>query len=222
MKIVLIFSFIVFFGCSHNSKNAFHIIDKPLDFGKTRIALTKDYIKAHYGFDVKNIQIIPRTIVLHWSEIGSLEKTFNILSPEKLVSKRKEILKASALNVSAQFIIDRDGKIYRLMPENWMARHVIGLNYSSIGVENIGGVNEIDDLTPEQLVSNVALIRYLTDRYPTIDRLIGHLEYLQLEGSKLWLELDKNYRTDKTDPSADFMRRVRAQVEDLKLKSVGI
>ena len=32
--------------------------------------------------------------------------------------------------------VDRDGTICRLMPETWMARHVIGLNYSAIGIEN--------------------------------------------------------------------------------------
>ena len=33
---------------------------------------------------------------------------------------------------SAQFLVDRDGTIYSLMPETFMARHVIGLNLSSI------------------------------------------------------------------------------------------
>jgi len=33
------------------------------------------------------------------------------------------------------------------MPDNWMGRHVIGLNYNSIGVENVGGVDDKQDLT---------------------------------------------------------------------------
>ena len=67
------------------------------------------------------------------------------------------------------------------MPSNWMARHVIGLNYSSIGIENVGGKgNKKDDLTPEQLKSNIALVAYLKGKYPTIEYLIGHHEYTKM------------------------------------------
>ncbi len=46
------------------------------------------------------------------------------------------------------------------MPENYMARHVIGLNYYSIGIENVGGKNNRkEDLTKAQLESNIKLIR---------------------------------------------------------------
>ncbi|MCK5854928.1 MAG: N-acetylmuramoyl-L-alanine amidase, partial [Sulfurovaceae bacterium] len=126
--------------------------------------------------------------------------------------------KASALNVSAQFLVARDGTIHRLMPENWMARHVIGLNYSSIGVENVGGKNnKKDDLTPAQLKANIALVKYLKEKYPTITYLIGHHEYREMEKSKLWLELDKGYRTKKSDPGDAFMSKVREQVKELNL-----
>ncbi len=42
-------------------------------------------------------------------------------------------------------MVDRDGTRYRLMPETYMARHVIGLNYYSIGIENVGGSMEIEE-----------------------------------------------------------------------------
>jgi len=197
-----------------------HIIDKPIDFGKKRIAMTKAYIEKHYGKQVKNITITPRIIVLHWTAEMNFKKSFNRLKPEKLLTDRKDIAKASALNVSAQFMVDRDGTIYRLMPENWMARHVIGLNYSSIGIENIGGRgNKKEDLTPAQLDANSALIRYLKAKYPTIRYLIGHYEYRQMERTSLWLERDKGYRTVKNDPGRKFMRDVRQSVRELKLKT---
>ena len=145
-------------------------------------------------------------------------KSFNRLKPERLFSDRKDIAKASSLNVSAHFIVARDGTIYRLMPENWMARHVIGLNYSSIGVENIGGrANKKEDLTKAQLKSNIKLVRYLKEKYPTITKLIGHYEYRELEGSDEWLEMDSGYRTEKNDPGKKFMRDVRREVKDLNL-----
>jgi len=196
------------------------IIDKPIDFGKKRVEMTKAYIRQHYGLKVKNIKITPRIIVLHWTAEMNFKKSFNRLKPEKLLTDRKDIAKASALNVSSQFMVDRDGTIYRLMPENWMARHVIGLNYSSIGIENIGGKgNKAEDLTPAQLRSNIALVRYLKAKYPTIQYLIGHYEYRQMEHTSLWLEKDKGYRTVKNDPGKKFMRDVRKNVKDLKLKT---
>jgi len=115
------------------------IIDKPIDFGAERIAMTKKYIKTHYGKTVSNIDIVPKIILLHWTADMSFKKSFARLKPQKLFTDRKDIAKASLLNVSAHFLVARDGSIYRLMPETWMARHVIGLNYSSIGIENVGG-----------------------------------------------------------------------------------
>ena len=203
-----------------NDAQEIKIIDKPIDFGAKRIEMTKAYIKKHYGFEVDNIEIEPKIIVLHWTAEMSFDKSFKRLKPQKLFSDRKDIAKASALNVSSQFLVDRDGTIYRLMPENWMARHVIGLNYYSIGIENVGGEgNKKDDLTPEQLKSNIALVRYLKEKYPTISYLIGHYEYRQMEKTELWLELDKGYRTKKSDPGKRFMSDVREAVADLNLST---
>ena len=182
------------------------IIDKPIDFGKERIAMSKAYIKSHYGITTDTIQITPKIILLHWTAEMDLDKSFGRLKPEKLLSDRKDIMKASALNVSAQFLVARDGTIYRLMPENWMARHVIGLNYTSIGIENVGGKGDHkDDLTPAQVASNIALVRYLKAKYPSIEYLVGHHEYRAMEKTPLWLEKDTGYRTAKNDPGDAFV-----------------
>jgi beta-N-acetylhexosaminidase len=146
----------------------------------------------------------------------SFKKSFERLKPQKLFSDRKDIVKASALNVSSQFLVKRDGTIYRLMPENWMARHVIGLNYSAIGVENIGSLKY--GLTKKQLKANIALVRYLKNKYPSISNMIGHHEYREMEGTELWLELDEGYRTKKSDPGDKFMADVRNAIVDLKLR----
>lgn len=196
-----------------------NIINKPIDFGPERIAMTKEYIKTHYGMSVDTIEITPKIIVLHWTAEMDFEASFKRLQPQKLLSDRTDIVKASALNVSSQFLVARDGTIYRLMPENWMARHVIGLNYSSIGVENVGGRGDkVDDLTPAQRKSNIALIKYLKAKYPSIEYLIGHHEYAQMENTSLWLEKDKGYRTMKSDPGEKFMSDIRSAAESLKLK----
>ncbi|SFV50621.1 Beta-hexosaminidase [hydrothermal vent metagenome] len=190
------------------------IINKPIVFTDKREQLTKEYIKTHYGMNVKNINIIPKNIVVHWTAMMDFNKSFERLNPELLFSDRKDIAKASALNVSAHYLIDRKGVIHQLMPDNIMARHVIGLNYSSIGIENVGGKNNTkEDLTAAQLTSNIALINYLKDKYPSIKNILGHYEYRNYEDSELWLEKDKSYRTEKNDPGRSFMQKIRVALD---------
>lgn len=203
-------------GCG----SSIQIIDKSISFSAERVQLTRDYIHAHYGISTPDIVITPRIIVLHWTAIAGFEESFAAFHPEKLPASRPELQSAGEVNVSIQFLVDRDGKIYRLMPENHMARHCIGLNYESIGVENVGGQNGVDDLTEQQVEANARLVRYLARKYATIRYLIGHHEYKEFEGHALWRERDAGYRTEKTDPGERFMNAVRAKVSDLKFKGV--
>jgi N-acetylmuramoyl-L-alanine amidase len=79
--------------------------------------------------------------------------------------------------LASQFMVDRDGTIYRLMPETALARHIIGYNWCAIGIENVGGANnKKEDLTPAQLKANIKLIRYLHAKYPTIQYVFGHYQ----------------------------------------------
>ena len=197
-----------------NLHTKFSIVQKPIIFTDKRKEMTRAYIKQHYGLKVREITITPKTIVLHWTAVMDFEKSFQRLYPELLFTDRADIAKASALNVSAHFLVDRDGVIYQLMPDNWMARHVIGLNYSSIGVENVGGEsNAKEDLTPAQLDANIKLINYLKAKYPSIQNVIGHHEYMEYEHTPLWLEKDASYRTQKADPGDKFMRDVRSAID---------
>ncbi len=201
------------------SAESIRIVNKPISFSKERVEMTKEYIGEHYGKKVNDITITPRIILLHWTAELDFKSSFDRLYPEKLLDDRGDIAKAGALNVSAHYLVDRDGTIYRLMPDNHMARHVIGLNMSAIGIENIGGKgNKTQDLTDAQLRANIDLVYYLKNKYPTIDYLIGHYEYKKMERTPLWLEKDKGYRTMKNDPGEKFMKAVRGAVKDLKLK----
>ncbi len=114
--------------------------------------------------------------------------------------------------------MDRNGKIYRLMSETMMARHVIGLNLHSIGIENVGGTDDKNDLTEAQLLANAKLVHFLKSRHPQIEYLIGHHEALRFKKHPLWKENDPNYRTIKSDPGPDYMSRLRALVMDVGLK----
>ncbi len=193
---------------------AIEIKQLPIEFSQNRVELTKEYIKKSYGLDVKNINIIPKMIVIHHTASDDFKESFDRFYPEFLLSDRKDIQKAGSLNVSAQFLVDSDGTIYSLMNETYMARHVIGLNLSSIGIENVGGDKK--SLTPEQLKANIELVKYLKEKYKTIEYLIGHYEYRNFENHPLFLEKDATYRTIKHDPSVEFMEKLRENFKDLK------
>jgi N-acetyl-anhydromuramyl-L-alanine amidase AmpD len=216
MKRILLLTALLMFLVS--CADRFEIIDKPISFSRERIEMTKDYIENRYGLTPDNIEITPRIIVLHWTAVDSFDSCYAIFNREMLEGTRPDLASAGNVNVSIQFLVDRDGIVYRLMPENWMARHCIGINYYAVGAENVGGENNIDNLTGDQLEANIELVRYLKEKYPTIEYLIGHYEYTYFEGHPLWLELDSTYRTEKVDPGERFMTAVRDAVADLNLK----
>ena len=197
---------------------AIDIVDRPISFSEERKAATLAYIRDHYGIETGSLEIVPRVIVLHWTAISDTEASFRTFDRETL-GGRPDLAAAGDVNVSIHFLVGRDGTIYRLMPETWMARHVIGLNYDAIGVENVGtGGPDGDDLTDAQIEANIRLVRYLAAKYPTIEYLIGHHEYRAFEGHPLWRELDAGYRTGKIDPGERFMTAVRRGVADTGLQ----
>jgi N-acetyl-anhydromuramyl-L-alanine amidase AmpD len=200
------------FSCGTSKK----IVSKPIIFDEKRKQLTLEYLSDRYDLTQETPSITPKMIVLHWTEIPTLEKTFETFYNSTLPNWRPDIKSVSGLNVSSQFVVDQDGTIYRLMPETTMARHVIGLNYCAIGVENVGGTKDTP-LTKKQIDANIWLVKYLTKKY-NIEYLIGHYEYTNFEGTDLWLEKDAGYRTEKIDPGEDFMNAVKKGVKRLHLK----
>ena len=196
------------------------IVDMPIMFNEERETLTLEYLSERYGLQQNTSEIIPKMIVLHWTVIPTLQKSFEAFDSPILPNWRPDIKNVSGLNVSSHFMVDRDGIIYKLMPETTMARHVIGLNHCAIGIENVGGTEDLP-LTKAQLKSNIWLVRYLSEKYD-IDYLIGHYEYTLFEGHPLWLEKDESYRTKKDDPGTNFMKKVRETVKDLNFMALPV
>lgn len=205
-------SLFLLFSCGTSKK----IVSKPVVFDDQRKQLTLEYLDNRYGLKQESPTITPKMIVLHWTAIPTFEKTFEAFNSSTIPNQRPDIKSVSGLNVSSQFVVDQDGTIYGLMPETTMARHVIGLNYCAIGVENVGGTKDLP-LTKRQIKANIWLVKYLAKKYD-IEYLIGHYEYTNFEGTDLWLEKDSNYRTEKTDPGEDFMIAVKKGVKGLHLK----
>jgi len=192
------------------------IVQRPIKFDAERKALTVDYIKLHYGLEVDDITIEPRAIVVHWTATRSLKGTWRAFNRVRARRSRRHLVRGGAVNVSAHFLVDRDGTIYQLMPETWMARHCIGLNYDSIGIENMGGGKKYP-LTRAQVKANVALVRHLVKRHSKIRYLIGHMEWRKVQNLPIFRELDPTYRNAKADPGKRFMKDLRAKLDDLDL-----
>lgn len=160
----------------------------------------------------------PRVIVLHWTAGATAASARATFAPATLAG-RPDLADAGSLNVGAHYLVDRDGSIERLFPEDRIVRHCVGLNHVAIGIENVGGGSEWP-LTEAQVDANAALVRWIASRQP-IHTLIGHLEYRTLEGTEEFEERDPYYRTAKADPGADFMRRVRDRISDLQLRGAA-
>lgn len=192
------------------------IIQKPIAYSKEKIKLSLAYMKEHHGLEQTTPKITPKIIVLHYTAGGTIDSNFKYFNNLHLENQRATLKNQSPLNVSAHFLIDRDGTVYQLVDPELFARHTIGLNYCAIGIENIG--SKAQSLTVQQVEANAELVRYLSKKYP-IGYLIGHSEYGVFRNSQLWKESDPKYFTGKADPGDDFMKKVRAKLTDLKLKS---
>src|SRR5436190_4164497 len=89
-------------------------------------------------------------IVLHCTE-GSLASTL------------EEFQKADGRQVSAHYVIDRNGDIYQMVSDSDRSNHCMGANQNSIGIEHVG--SETDSLAAPQVAASAALIRWLTEQY---------------------------------------------------------
>lgn len=197
-------------------KNRVEIIQKPLNYSKQRQKLSLEYLKGRHNIKQGFPSIKPTMIVLHYTEGGDLESNYDYFNKDEIEPARKFNREKSLLNVSSHYIIDRDGKIYQLVPDTLFARHIIGLNYCAIGIENIGSSK--NPLTDQQVHANANLVRYLCSKY-SIRYLIGHSEYGNFRNSALWKETDPHYFTAKDDPGEVFLTKVRSLISNLSLKS---
>jgi N-acetyl-anhydromuramyl-L-alanine amidase AmpD len=194
------------------------IVDAPMKWSDERERLTLAYRRLHSDANAADVTIDPKVIVLHYTGGNSATSTRKYFDNIKIEAARKQLARGGAVNVSAHFIVDRDGTIYRLQPETRYARHCIGLNHLAIGIENVGdGVKY--PLTDAQVAADAALVRELASRF-SITHLLGHHEVMQFREHPYYVELDRAYKNEKGDPGAAFMARVRERVVDLKLQGL--
>ncbi|MBN1114477.1 MAG: N-acetylmuramoyl-L-alanine amidase [Oligoflexia bacterium] len=164
---------------AEETETGIEIRPMPVVFDAQRRLLTALYREKHTGdcdhrldgFDVC-ISINPRLVVIHMTGLPTLGESYEYMKEPVLREERESLINRSfdRLNVSAHYLVDTDGTIYSLMPDNYMARHAMGVNHISIGVENVGVRH-----TGEQVASNIKLLRFLMKRY-TIEKVISHTE----------------------------------------------
>ncbi len=205
MKAINFFAVIfpMIFFMNLNFVNAEKIIDRPILLTENRLRLTREYSQTHYG--TSQTEIIPQAVVIHWTAGPTADSAYYIFYNDNMSD--------GSVNVSSQFLVDRDGTIYRLTPENFLARHAIGYNHCAIGIENVGGVDNAEDLTDAQLSANIFLIKYLREKFPTIKYIFGHYQQVIARESGLYIENVPNYYAIKTDPGPKFMRGLRDVLE---------
>ena len=186
----------------------FKIIDKNL-FNDERYELMKHYTKHHYDLDHANL-IDPKMIVVHFTALGSLKLSMRAFEPIEMPTFRDRLLAYGKVNVGTHYLIDKNGEIYQLYPTTVIVRHVIGFNHTAIGIELVGAGEP--ELRFNQLKAATQLIEYLSRAHPSVEYMIGHMEYMNrtLEHFKLYNAKDKTYQPSiKLDPGFDTMRRIR-------------
>jgi len=198
--------------------SALAVVDAPIKWSDERAALTLAYRRAHSDAKAGDLAIEPRVIVLHYTGGSSSRGTRDYFDNLRIEASRPQLARAGAVNVSSHYVVDRDGTIFKLQPETRFARHCIGLNHISIGVENVGDGARWP-LTDAQVAANVALVRELAGRFP-ITHVLGHHEVMAFRDHAYYVERDPKYQNDKPDPGAAFMKRIRGELADLKLSGL--
>ncbi len=191
-----------------------------LPFDDERRRLSLDYRRRHEDPKAAGVTIEPRVVTLHHTATRSLEAAWRLFAPSALPA-RSGLRRGGALNVSAHFLVDRDGAVHALLPTEpgnvHLGRHCIGLNHVAIGVENVAV--DAEALTEAQVRANVALVRTLKAAHPGLEWLIGHHEHERMRSTPLWRERQRGYRSVKVDPGPRFMAAVREGVRDLGLRA---
>ena len=192
------------FNLSYIECSSPNIVEKFLPWSENREVLTREYAELHYGMSITNIE--PQAVVIHWTAGDTWQSAYYTFYDDT----RND----GTVNVSSQFLVDRDGTIYQLMPDNKLARHAIGYNWCAIGIENVGGVNSVENLTYEQLKANIELIRYLRNKYPAIKHIFGHYQQVIARESGLYIEHVQGYSSSKSDPGSTFMKAIRDNLQN--------
>jgi N-acetylmuramoyl-L-alanine amidase-like protein len=131
------------------------------------------YSRRHYGIRSYRLDH-PKVIVQHYSETNTAREAYDLFKTERPDPELRELP-----NVCVHYIVDKEGKIFQLVPLDLMCRHTVGLNYTSIGIEHVGRSDAEVLGNRKQVVSSLALTTFLRCRFHiAMENVIGHNESL--------------------------------------------
>ncbi|HEV2981514.1 MAG TPA: N-acetylmuramoyl-L-alanine amidase [Solirubrobacteraceae bacterium] len=145
----------------------------PIPFGAARKRQMAAYSLRHYG-ESTYVLSRPKVIVEHYTETTTAQEAYNTFAPDVPDSEFGELP-----NTCAHFLVEPNGRIDQLVSLSLRCRHTVGLNWTAIGIENVGlSDQEILD-HPAQMRASLALTRWLRcrDRI-ALRNVIGHNESL--------------------------------------------
>jgi beta-N-acetylhexosaminidase len=152
------------------------IVWDPIPFGAKRKAEMVAYVRRHYGSFMKPTWRLtdPHVIVIHYTEGPTFQSAWNTFA-----SDTPDIELHELPGPCAHFVIDTNGTIYQLVSLGTMCRHTVGLNWTAIGIENVGFSDAQVMDNPRQMSANLRLVRWLRCRFHIeIGNVIGHNESL--------------------------------------------
>jgi N-acetylmuramoyl-L-alanine amidase len=152
------------------------IVSDPIPFGPKRRAEMVAYVRRHYGsFMQPTWRLInPHVIVIHYTDGPTFSSAWNTFANDVPDSELHELP-----GTCAHFVIDPGGTIYQLVSLGTMCRHTVGLNWTAIGIENVGFSDAQVMDNPRQMSANLHLVDWLRCRFHIeIRNVIGHNESL--------------------------------------------
>jgi beta-N-acetylhexosaminidase len=184
------------------------IVWKPIPFSAARQAEMAAYSLRHYGSPSSKLTS-PRVIVEHFTANETLSGTWNTFAADVADPELHELP-----GDCSHFVIDRDGTIYQLVPLGLRCRHTVGLNWTAIGIEQVGESDAEILANPRELHAALALTVWLMSRFHiSLGDVIGHAESLT---SPYHHELDHAWRCQThADWSAADMDRLRTKLAAL-------
>jgi N-acetylmuramoyl-L-alanine amidase len=145
----------------------------PVPFGAARKREMAAYSLEHYGEDTYVLSH-PKAIVEHYTETATAGEAYNTFAADVPDNEFHELP-----NTCAHFLVEPSGRIDQLVPLSLRCRHAVGLNWTAIGIENVGFSDRqiLDDHA--QISASLRLTRWLRCMYGIrLNNVIGHNESL--------------------------------------------
>src|SRR2546421_9205775 len=185
------------------------MVQKRIPFPAKRKHEMARYAQRHYGIDDYHLRN-PKVIVEHFTATNSFNSAWQTFAADVPDVELHELP-----GICSHFVVDRDGTIYRLVPVSYMCRHTVGLNYTAIGVENVGTTDAQILSDRRQLAASLRLTPWLRCRFAVRPRdVIGHNESL---GSPYHRERVASVR----GRTHDDWKRADMRVYRAKLRALG-